>query len=178
MNDDAPEVDSFTRECYQTLSSPSFMRREPGNEANPSPSWKGEMGQFICPTLPLRWEMGQDPNPSHYLPVSNKTMQPCSDLRFLLCVLQWIISSGRSSDQVVWSILKTVKDNLSPGHGMKQYWWAIGSVASFRGRLEELEKSAWFHCLRMHLVYKNIQRKKCILLWLKCIPTLKNRTNS
>ena len=73
MNDDAPEVDSFTRECYQALSSPSFMRREPGNEANPSPSWKGEMGQFICPTLPLRWEMGQDPNPSHYLPIHKKS---------------------------------------------------------------------------------------------------------
>ena len=30
MNDDAPEVDSFTRKCYQALSSPSmyFVNRE------------------------------------------------------------------------------------------------------------------------------------------------------
>ena len=29
----APEVDNFSRRCYQTLSSPCFLRREPGNEA-------------------------------------------------------------------------------------------------------------------------------------------------
>ena len=29
----APEVDSFSHECYQALSSPVFFRREPGNEA-------------------------------------------------------------------------------------------------------------------------------------------------
>ena len=33
MNDDAPEVDSFFRGCYQALSSPPFLRREPGDEA-------------------------------------------------------------------------------------------------------------------------------------------------
>ena len=33
MNDDAPEVDSFFRGCYQALSSPRFLRREPGDEA-------------------------------------------------------------------------------------------------------------------------------------------------
>ena len=33
MNDDVPEVDSFSRECYQALSSPPFSRREPGDEA-------------------------------------------------------------------------------------------------------------------------------------------------
>ena len=33
MNDDAPEVDSFSRGCYQALSSPQFVRREPGTEA-------------------------------------------------------------------------------------------------------------------------------------------------
>ena len=31
----APEVDSFSRECYQALSSPRFERREPGIEASP-----------------------------------------------------------------------------------------------------------------------------------------------
>ena len=36
MNDDAPEVDSFFCGCYQALSSPPFMRREPGDEANPN----------------------------------------------------------------------------------------------------------------------------------------------
>ena len=34
MNDDAPEVDSFSRECYQALSSPPFSRGELGDEAN------------------------------------------------------------------------------------------------------------------------------------------------
>ena len=34
MNDDAPEVDSFFCGCYQAL--PPFMRREPGDEANPN----------------------------------------------------------------------------------------------------------------------------------------------
>ena len=35
MNDDAPdpEVDSFSRGCYQALSSAQFVRREPGTEA-------------------------------------------------------------------------------------------------------------------------------------------------
>ena len=34
MNDDAPEVDSFSCECYQALFSPlPLLRREPGNEA-------------------------------------------------------------------------------------------------------------------------------------------------
>ena len=42
MNDDTPEVDSFTRECYQALSSPSFMRREPGDEATHYPPGKGK----------------------------------------------------------------------------------------------------------------------------------------
>ena len=37
MNDDAPEVDSFSRECYQALSSPPFLRRDPGDEANATP---------------------------------------------------------------------------------------------------------------------------------------------
>ena len=32
MNDDTPEVDSFSCEYYQALSSP-FLRRDPGNEA-------------------------------------------------------------------------------------------------------------------------------------------------
>ena len=36
MNDDAPEVDSFSRGCYQALSSPPFLRREPGDEARAS----------------------------------------------------------------------------------------------------------------------------------------------
>ena len=29
----APEVDRFSHECYQALSSPHFLRREPGTEA-------------------------------------------------------------------------------------------------------------------------------------------------
>ena len=33
MNDDAPEVDSFSRRCYQALSSLPFLRRELGDEA-------------------------------------------------------------------------------------------------------------------------------------------------
>ena len=33
MNDDVSEVDSFSRECYQALFSPPFLRREPGDEA-------------------------------------------------------------------------------------------------------------------------------------------------
>ena len=28
-----PEVDNFSRECYQALLSPLFLRREPGSEA-------------------------------------------------------------------------------------------------------------------------------------------------
>ena len=36
MNDDAPEVDNFSRGCYQALSSPPFLRREPGDEARVS----------------------------------------------------------------------------------------------------------------------------------------------
>ena len=31
--DDAPEVNSFSHECYQALSSPCFLRREPGTAA-------------------------------------------------------------------------------------------------------------------------------------------------
>ena len=38
MNDDTPEVDSFSGRCYQALSSPLFLRREPGNEATPPPN--------------------------------------------------------------------------------------------------------------------------------------------
>ena len=34
INDDAPEVDSFSRGCYQALSSPRVLRREPGTEAS------------------------------------------------------------------------------------------------------------------------------------------------
>ena len=34
MNDDTLEVDSFFRGCYQALL-PPFLRREPGDEANP-----------------------------------------------------------------------------------------------------------------------------------------------
>ena len=30
----APEVDNFSRGCYQALSSPPFLRREPGDEAS------------------------------------------------------------------------------------------------------------------------------------------------
>ena len=33
MNDDAPEVDSFSCRCYQALSSLPFLRRELGDEA-------------------------------------------------------------------------------------------------------------------------------------------------
>ena len=33
MNDDMLEVDSFSRECYQALSSPPVLRREPEAEA-------------------------------------------------------------------------------------------------------------------------------------------------
>ena len=38
MDDDAPEVDRFSRERYQALSSPLVLRREPGTEANCSVS--------------------------------------------------------------------------------------------------------------------------------------------
>ena len=34
MNDDVPEVDSFSCGCYHTLSFPRFLRRKPGDEAN------------------------------------------------------------------------------------------------------------------------------------------------
>jgi len=36
VNNDMPEVDSFSCECYQTLSSPRLTRREPGNEGERS----------------------------------------------------------------------------------------------------------------------------------------------
>ena len=49
MNDDVSEVDSFSRECYQALFSPPFLRREPGDEARgaacmftPVLSWDGQ----------------------------------------------------------------------------------------------------------------------------------------
>ena len=32
-NDDTLEVDTFSLKCYHALSSPRFLRREPGNEA-------------------------------------------------------------------------------------------------------------------------------------------------
>ena len=40
MNDDVPEVDSFSHKCYQALSSP-FLRREAGNEATSAPGVQG-----------------------------------------------------------------------------------------------------------------------------------------
>ena len=33
MNDDAPEVDGFSHGCYQALSFPHFLRREPEDKA-------------------------------------------------------------------------------------------------------------------------------------------------
>ena len=33
MNDDTLEVDSFSRRCYQALSSPPILRKEPGDKA-------------------------------------------------------------------------------------------------------------------------------------------------
>ena len=50
MNDDAPEVDSFSRECYQALSSTPFLRREPGNEARLDGSC--EVARTSFPKLP------------------------------------------------------------------------------------------------------------------------------
>ena len=41
MNDDAPEVNSFSRGCYQALSSPCVLRREPGDEARRIAHTKG-----------------------------------------------------------------------------------------------------------------------------------------
>ena len=51
MNDDAPEVDSFSRECYQALSSPHFLRREPGDEAT-------DKAVVVC--LSLRLQIGTE----------------------------------------------------------------------------------------------------------------------
>ena len=49
MNDDVPEVDSFSRECYQALSSPPFLRREPGDEATQAlPEKLGKGPGYTC----------------------------------------------------------------------------------------------------------------------------------
>ena len=52
MNDDAPEVNTFSCECHQALSSPCFfffLRREPGDKATAAVScfaWGGVVEEF------------------------------------------------------------------------------------------------------------------------------------
>ena len=55
----APEVDNFSRGCYQALSSPPFLRREPGDEAKGIHSF-----QAHSQTQSTQSQQSQSPQPS------------------------------------------------------------------------------------------------------------------